>query len=273
MLRKILVLDSTNKCNLWVPATEMCPPEKSWQTSIGFEQNLFNEKINIQIDGYYKKMTNLMDFGYGTFWNNAINWQKKSEKNGKGTSYGLELLINKKKGKLTGWVAYTYSKSTRQFENINSGNEYDYDFDRPHDFKIFGTYKISDNINISANWIFQSSRPINIPVGSMPFLNPSSTLTYDRLSLQTNSGSSFFYKKNDLRLKPYHRLDIAVNFIKEKKRGTRTWSISIYNVYNRQNPYYYYFKYILQPDGSYQRKLFQQSLFPIIPSISYSLKF
>jgi len=258
--------------NLWVPATKLAIPEKAWMLSLGVEEEL-PHNLSLQIDAYYKKTKDLIDFGYGSFWYSAAIWETKSEKQGNGTCYGIELFVKKNTGKIYGWTALTYSRSLRQFANINMGKVYPYDYDRPIDLKIFITYKLRENINLSANWVFQSPRPVNIPVGAIPFLEYTQFVANDSMIVEQAKLSEFFYEKNSLRIKPYHRLDVALTFEKQKKHFTREWTISVYNLYNRQNAYFYYFGLELQPDRTYVQKLYQQSLFPIIPSVSYSLRF
>ncbi len=268
----LMVLNNVNFfSSIWVPATEKCPPEYSNIYSLAFVTSLF-KNFDIEIEFYQKEMSNLIEFAKGSFYSNASDWENKSEKNGVGHSYGLEFFINKKIGRLTGWIGYSYSKTTRQFENINSGKVYPYDFDRPHDFKIFVNYKIKENLDFSVAWYFQSGRPINMPIGyyySYSFYN------FDfenNIPIPYNNYTELFTDKNSFRMKPYHRLDIALNWTKEKKRGFRTLSFGIYNVYNRLNAHYYYFDTITN-NGIKERVLYQYALLPIIPSISYTFKF
>jgi hypothetical protein len=173
--------------------------------------------------------------------------------------------------KIAGWIAYTYSKTTRQFVELNNGNIYPYDFDRPHELKIFLVLKSSKSIDFSFYWIFQSGRPISLPTA---FFN-----TIDRYNIIYNNNDEFtlyatqyFDSKNSYRMRPYHRLDIAINFNKTKKNFTQTFSISIYNAYNQSNPYFYFFDTEYN-NGKIIKKIYQQSLFPIIPSVSYNIKF
>jgi len=250
--------------DLWVPATAIATPEKSTQYSIGFYK-IF-DKYFVSVESYYKKMNNLIAYseGYGHY-GAAQNWQQKIETKGKGTSYGLEILVEKKSGDITGWISYTYANTNRQFENINNGLAYPFKYDRRHTLNIVANYKISEKINISASWVYGSGYPFTMAIGKYPYIDD-----------ERNSFEPEFYDiayiypdKNSFRMRAFHHLDISANFTKKIKRGIRTWSISIYNVYNRQNPFYYY----MDTDQQNNWRLYQQSLFPIIPSISYSLKF
>ncbi|MBN2890342.1 MAG: TonB-dependent receptor [Bacteroidales bacterium] len=253
--------------DLWVPATSIAKPELSTQYSIGFYQILKKDLI-LSIEGYYKTMNNLISFSEGlSYYGAAQNWEQKIETEGIGTSYGLEILAEKKSGKLTGWISYTYANTSRQFENINNGKAYPFKYDRRHSLNIVTNYKINEKISLSASWVYGSGYPFTMAIGKYPYLNE-------------ENNNSFFYRdfyniayiypdRNSFRMRAFHHLDIGANFEKEKKNGVRTWTISVYNVYNRQNPFYYY----MDTDQQGNWHLYQQSMFPIIPSISYSFKF
>ena len=253
---------------LWLPATELAPPELAQQIAFGTEIIIFKH-FNILVDGYYKKISNLLAFEYGTIQDNAINWENNSIKNGIGKSYGVEFIIKVKRKKFSTWLAYTYSKTTRQFDKINQGKEYLYDFDKPHDIETYFSYNISDKIDFSLSWTFQSGRPISLPVSIYETIDGYNNLYNSDFTLQE---TQYFNSKNSFRMRPYHRLDFAISFKKIKNNHINVWSINIYNVYNRQNPYFYFFDTDTE-NGNTVKKLYQQSLFPIIPSISYSFKF
>jgi hypothetical protein len=187
-------------------------------------------------------------------------WEDKVEKDGLGISYGLELLFQKKLGKTTGWIGYTLSKTTRQFENINMGKPYAYRYDRRHDLSIVFNHKLKENVDLSATWVFGTGNAFTMAVG--------------KYNIDDHTEIHIYEGKNTFRMRSYHRLDVGVNFHKQKKRGERTWSLSVYNLYNRENPYYYFF----DTKGNYSggtnvRVVKQRSLFPFIPSVSYSFKF
>ncbi len=260
--------------DIWVPATKQAVPEKSRQFTAGL-QYLY-KKYKFTVEGYYKTLSNLVDFKNGaSFFFIDQTWEDALEKNGKGTIYGIEFLAQKTKGKLTGWIAYTWSKNTRQFENINSGNEYPYNYDRRHDLAIVLNYKKSKRFNVSATWIYGSGMPLTI--GGMRFGAYKNYPGYVKLLgsnkrpvwLPYTFENSYIFNKNNIRMPHYHRLDIAVNFTKQKKRGERTWSIGIYNVYNRKNAYFMYY----QEDHKGINHFYKFTLFPILPSFSYSFKF
>ena len=276
----LLTGSSPNMQNdIWVPVTDAVAPSLSKQYAIGLEKTFRNGMYEISFEGYYKTMNNLITYKDGVaILSSASDWQTQVETNGKGKSYGLEFLLQKTKGSATGWIAYTYSKATRQFENKNYGKPYPFKYDRTHDISIVYLQKIKRNIQFSATWVYGTGNPFTLAVGKykmMPevineLINESNYLNYGQVYNDLNS----------YRMRAYHKLDVGINFIKKVKRGERTWNISIYNLYNRQNPYYYYLDTTVQYDqkgmeipGSAKTVLKQQSYFPIIPSFSYSLKF
>lgn len=248
--------------DLWLPATKIVPPEKSQQYSIGVAQTLKKNSIEFSVEAYYKKMTNLISYKEGaTFTGLLSDWQYNVECHGVGKSYGIEFLFQKKIGRTTGWIGYTLSRTTRQFANLNNGEPFTYKYDRTHDLSIVWIYNLNENVNVSATWVFGTGNAFTLATG-----------TYNIITDDGYEEVHIYDGINTFRMKPYHRLDFGINFHKQKKCGERTWNISIYNVYNRQNPYYYFYKNV-DLYGYTQRKLYQQSLFPIIPSVSYSFKF
>lgn len=276
----LLTGSSPNMQNdIWVPVTDDVAPSLSKQYAIGLEKTFRNGMYEISLEGYYKTMNNLITYkdGVATL-SSASDWQTQVETNGKGKSYGLEFLLQKTKGSATGWIAYTYSKTTRQFENKNNGKPYPFKYDRTHDISIVYLQKIKRNIQFSATWVYGTGNPFTLAVGKykmMPevineLINESNYLIYGQVYNDLNS----------YRMRAYHKLDVGINFNKTVKRGERTWSINIYNLYNRQNPYYYFLDTTYQFDQqgriipeATKTVLKQQSYFPIIPSFSYSLKF
>jgi hypothetical protein len=276
----LLTGSSPNMQNdIWVPVTDDVAPSLSKQYAIGLEKTFRNGMYEISLEGYYKTMNNLITYkdGVATL-SSASDWQTQVETNGKGKSYGLEFLLQKTKGSATGWIAYTYSKTTRQFENKNNGKPYPFKYDRTHDISIVYLQKIMRNIQFSATWVYGTGNPFTLAVGKykmMPevineLINESNYLIYGQVYNDLNS----------YRMRAYHKLDVGINFNKTVKRGERTWSINIYNLYNRQNPYYYFLDTTYQFDQqgriipeATKTVLKQQSYFPIIPSFSYSLKF
>jgi hypothetical protein len=264
MMQFVHLLSNSNvglPTDLWVPATKIIKPQRSYQVATGIAKSLKNNTYELSIEGYYKVMDDIIDYLDGAnFIGGAYNWEKKVAQ-GKGWSYGAEFLLQKKKGKYTGWIGYTLSWTERQFNEINGGVKYPYKYDRRHDISIVNLYKVSNKLDIGATWVYGTGNAISLPLQSyLPAQMP---------GLPMQSDVQYIGSKNNYRMAPYHRLDISVNRHKKKKWGRVTWSVGAYNVYGRQNPYFVYFS-----TNQYGRKQLKQvSLFVFIPTISYSFKF
>lgn len=252
----------------WMPTNENVKPENSIQNTFGVFKTILDNKFELSIEAYHKTLTNLITFLPGeSLIGNLDRWENVIEMNGKGLNYGLEVFLQKQSGKTTGWIGATISKATRIFDNINNGKPYLFKYDRLFDVGIVVNHKLRDHIVLSATWTYGTGYPI--------------TLAKEHYTIDDED--IFVYSdKNSFRMRDYHRLDVSANFNKKTKWGERTWSVSIFNLYNRQNPYYYYYDrklkghvqngYIFKPVYD-DLKLYQRSLFSIFPSISYSFKF
>ena len=176
----------------------------------------------------------------------------------------MELFLQKKKGKTTGWIGYTLSWADRRFDNINFGEWYSYKYDRRHDFSLVISHKFNDKWDVGATWVYGTGNAITFPQGvytGMPQISPwDEQVAVDFVESYGN--------RNSTRLPAYHRLDFGVNKHKKRKKWDSTLSLGAYNVYNRKNPF---FAYLAYEDN--QRVAKQVSLFPIIPSISYRIQF
>jgi outer membrane receptor for ferrienterochelin and colicin len=151
--------------DLWVPATVSIKPETSHQIVLGFLHRL-PEKLGLDltVEAFYKHMDNLIDFKEGlSFFSGKGDWQNKVESGGKGEVFGVEFLIEKKEGKTTGWLAYTLSRNTRQFANINSGLCYPYVYDHTHDISLVVNQHVNDHITLSAIWVYSTGNAITMP--------------------------------------------------------------------------------------------------------------
>ena len=235
--------------DLWLPSTDKIAPQLSRQGAAGLAYN-HNSGVEVSLEGYYKTMDNLIEYKDGaSFFSSATGWEDKVEI-GKGTSYGGELFIQKKKGKFTGLCGYTLSWTNRTFANLNNGQTYPYKYDRRHDFKVAGVYTINKKIEVSAEWIYGTGNAITLPIGS--YMGP------DGEEIRV------YGSRNGYRMPSYQRGDVSIRFTKQFKRWERTWALSVYNVYNRKNPFFIYEDY-----GTFK----QVSLFPLLPSITYQFKF
>ena len=254
--------------DLWVPATKLLAPEISDQISIGFTHDI-NPVYQLKLEGFYKSISNLIDYKSGAnFFTNPADWEDKVETDGIGRVKGIEFLLHKKTGSLSGWLAYSISKNERKFENINSGSFFPYKFDKRNDISLVLLYKINKHISFSSSWVFSSGPPITLSGKKYRILDIDYKYGGDHILENKYETGYDFSNKHNVRMPPFHRLDIGLKYSKEKKRGNAIWSFSVYNVYNRKNPYLLYYK-----TEDNVTNLYKFSLLPIIPSVSYSFYF
>ena len=264
--------------DLWVPVTNKVKPMTSNQIAAGVFYSWENT-VDFSLEGYYKRMTNLLEYKEGTsLFGSTESWESKVCM-GDGWSYGVELLAQKSVGKWTGWVGYTWGKSERLFDRegqvLNQGRVFPAKYDRRHDLSIVITYKPNKNFDCSVTWVYSTGNTATLMTQNIVDPTGSTTITLDEYGnpVVTEEPLSVGYmeSRNNYRLPAYHRMDAGVNFHKQKKHGLRTWSISVYNLYNHQNPYLIYQSSSLGLDDN--KKLMQLSIFPILPSISYMFRF
>ena len=246
--------------DLWVPATDLIRPQRAYQLALGLAKS-WKGQYEVSLEGYYKEMYNLIEYKEGaSFIDVNQDWQTKVAV-GDGTSYGAELLVQKKKGRTTGWLGYTLSWTNRQFEELNFGRRFPYKYDRRHDLGIAVVHEWKENIDLSASWVYGTGNAISLP---------------SAVYRSAESGSFFqenvyyYGERNSYRMRAFHRLDASISFKKEKRWGERTWVLGVYNAYSRRNPFYIYLYEGFDQEASSFR---QVSLFPIIPSFSYRFKF
>lgn len=263
--------------DLWVPATKLIEPMKSHQFALGAFYNL-NDIVDLSLEGYYKTMDNLIEYKDGaSFMGESSGWEEKVVM-GRGWSYGIEFLAQRSFGNTTGWLGYTWSKTERLFDRprqtLNNGKVFPAKYDRTHDLSLTVMHKFSEKFDISGNWVFATGNTATLGLHTNLGPMPPQAGTYGNYMMH----NTYISSRNNYRFNNYHRMDLGVNFHKKKKRGTRTWNISVYNMYNQFNPFMVYESSQGSYDvnsGSYESKsvLKQVTLFPIIPSVSYSFKF
>ena len=254
--------------DLWVPSSSVINPKFSTQYAVGYFKNLQDNVFETSVELYYKNMENLIEYKEGVLPEDNTNTNSDDAFTfGDGTSYGGELLIKKNTGKTTGWIGYTLSKTTRFFDDINNGDPFPAKYDRRHDLSITATYQLTRAWNLSSVFVYSTGNSITLP--SQRYLVDGNVYTeYD--------------SRNGFRMDPYHRLDISATYKpKKKKRFTSSWNFSIYNVYNRKNPYFIYLAMEDNiedqngniEDGNINPKAYQVSIFPILPSITWNFSF
>lgn len=250
--------------DLWVSSTARIAPQRSNQVALGVGKT-YQSSYEFSIEGYYKNMSELIEYKDGaSYLNIEGDWQDKVATNGRGKSYGAEILVQKKTGVTTGWVGYTLSKSTRQFEQLNFGREFSYKYDRRHDISLAVTHQWKTGKTFSAVWVFGTGNAITLPTAIYEGATNSSDTRY-----YNDSKIIYYGDRNSYRMKSYHRLDINFSWSKDKKWGQRKWTVGLYNVYNRLNPFFI----DLGLDNESNQKFIEYSLFPVLPSVSYTFKF
>ncbi len=252
--------------DLWVPATKIARPEQSWQTALGLVYNR-NSMYEFGVESYYKHMTGLIEYQNGaSFMNLDKDWQTKIE-SGMGNSYGAEVFLKKKEGAWTGWLGYTLAWAYRTFENIDHGEKFPFKYDRRHDLETAVMYSWNKRIDFAFTWTYGSGFPTSLPTASYR-ANYGAHYTDD---WHGDSDVEHFPSRNNFRMRAYHRLDVTISFVKQKKWGERKWTLGLYNAYSRKNPFYMGLKQ--DPTGTKPDKVIQYTLFPVLPAVSYSFKF
>lgn len=250
--------------DLWVPATKAIRPQTARQAALGFAHNLRNE-YEISVEAYYKTMNNLIEYKDGANYLSANqDWQTKVE-TGRGNSYGAEFFVQKKIGKINGWIGYTLSWNNRYFANLNEGKTFPYRYDRRHDAKIVISYLPNDRFNVGLTWVYGSGNAVTVPLESYAG-------NFNQLQ-SLHGGSIWLYSsRNGFRMGAYHKLDLSVSYTIARKRLQHLFNFSVYNAYARKNPFYLYVGTYTRNNEGYT-ELLQESLFSIVPSLSYSIQF
>ena len=252
--------------DVWMPSTDLIKPQTVLQYSLGVFKNFHQNMFESYVDLYYKQMYNLPEYREGLGLNMLNLNTDQLYVFGKGWAAGAEFFVKKSRGRFTGFIGYTLAFTRRQFDDLNGGKPFWAKYDRRHDVTISLSYDILPNkLRASALWVFQSGNTMTVPLGYYLYMGSVVTEFSDR---------------NEYRVNPYHRLDISVDWtIKKTSKFETGLNFSIYNVYNRQNPFLVFFETTVTTDDgdltsfSMQNHAYQMSLFPIIPSVMWTFKF
>ncbi|WP_310380072.1 TonB-dependent receptor [Flavobacterium sp.] len=255
---------SPTPLDVWTPSDQFIKPQILDQVALGYFKNFNNENYSLEIESFYKKTKNRIDYidGADLIANEAI---EQIILNGEMRAYGLEVLLRKNTGKLSGWIAYTLSKSEQRTPGrnatetgINEGNWYRSGYDKLHNLSITSTYDYSKKWTFGANFVLQTGQPVTYPIGQYEYQG----ITIPSYGLR--NGSS---------LPTYHHLDVSATYVpkpKPNKSWQGEWVFSIYNLYGRKNAASISFR---QNDTSGANEAIRLSIFGIVPGITYNFKF
>lgn len=267
-----LVSNSTSSLptDVWMPSSNNIKPQIADQVAVGYFRNFLDNMLEFSAEAYYKNMQNVIDYrdGAEVTLNPAVEGELLY---GIGRAYGLELLLKKRRGKFTGWVSYTLSRTERQFDEINDGAWYAARQDRTHDFSIVAMYNFTERLSISGTWVFYTGNAVTFPSGKYEIFGQTVDL---------------YSERNGYRMPEYHRLDLGVTLLNKKfkmvadpitgeevkvaKKFESSWNFSVYNAYGRENAFSIDFR---TNETTGVTEAVQLSLFKIVPSVSYNFKF
>jgi hypothetical protein len=253
---------SISPTDIWKLSDTQVLPQLGDQISLGYYRNFKNNTIEGSVEGYYKNINNLLDFKSGA--QLILNEQIETDiVSGLGKSYGVEVLLKKKTGKLNGWISYTYSRAMIKVdseylsETINQGEFYPASYDKPHSLNVLSNWKFSRRLSLSGNLSYSTGRPITYPIAKYYYIGT------ERLH---------YSERNQYRIPDYFRLDLSLNVEgnhKVKKLNHSSWTFAVYNITGRDNAYSIYF---VSEDGKV--KGYQLSIFAnAIPTITYNFRF
>lgn len=251
---------TTLPTDLWVPSTYLVRPQVSWLYAAGYFRNFANNTYETSLEVYYKDMQNQVEYKEG--YTPSLADPEEEFVFGRGWSYGAELLINKTKGRWTGWVGYTLSWTWRRFPDLNEGLKYPARYDRRHDLSVVGNWELNRKWKMGAVFVYGTGNAVTLPE-RFYVINGVLTQEYSRL--------------NQYRMKAYHRLDFSATYTpvpKKKRKISSQWVFSVYNLYSRLNPYFlYYDQEGSIAEGNLTITGKQVSLFPVLPSVTWNFKF
>ena len=246
----------------WKLSDSYIKPQSGGQASLGYYRNLAGNRLEFSTEVYYRYMNNILDYRSGA----SIILNENIEQdvlNSIGKAYGVELLLKKNTGALKGSLAYTYSRSLLKtsdepsIEKINNGNFYSSNFDQPHHLVLVANYELSKRINASVNGNYSTGRPVTLPISKFEY---------------AGSERVYFSERNAYRIPDYFRIDLSINLEgnhKVNKLAHSSWSLGVYNVLGRSNPYSVYYTPVEGQLKGYQLSIFARP----IPFITYNFKF
>lgn len=252
--------------NTWSPSNYYLKPQYADQVAIGYFRNFRANTYELSVESYYKDIDNVTDFADNAelFFNKDLSTEYRQ---GDSWSYGLELMLQKKEGKLTGFASYTWSKTQRKVPGVNLNKPFLANYDRRHVFNLVGTYDMNEKWSFGANFTYSTGRPITVPAGRYEY---GDVYQVDLIS-----------ERNGYLLPDFHRMDLSATLTPRKNKDRKwksSWVFSLYNVYSRKNAFTIYTRLKQDEDGNTigngkEKEARLISLFPILPSITYNIQF
>ena len=259
---------SPTPVDIYRPAGKYIQPATVNQVALGYFQNFEQNTWESSLEAYYKTFANVVDYRNGAdlIFNESIETELLS---GKGRSYGLEFLLRKNRGDLTGWISYTFSRTENKIDAtdptvaINSGEWYPANYDKRHDLSVVLSYQLSPKWSLSSTFSYQTGRPVTPPEGAFQYENFTVPIYRDR---------------NSLRTPDYHRLDLSASYSPAKdtsKSWYSSWNFGVYNLYARRNPYSVYFEQQESGAGNgFATQAMRLSIFAtVIPFVTWNFNF
>lgn len=263
---------------IWLGSTARVPPQRGSLLAMGIYWSSKKGAYTVELETFYRRMSGLVEFqsiDQSSEVTGPTEWEDLVETGGQGRVKGLELLVRKRSGKLTGWLSYTWSNSSRRFNTINRGDWFPFRFDRRHDISLVLLYPLGKKWTCSATWIYQTGSYLTLPTAKIP----NTYILEDGIFYSGNININ--ERRNNVRLPAYHRLDISVTYAWKGRKRKRDYRLGfdIYNAYNRINPYFIRTESaaVFSNTGEYlgqtEPKTTVVGLFPLIPSVSFSCDF
>ena len=248
----------TTPLDIWTPANRYTRPARVDQVALGYSHHFRQNTVAFSTEVYYKRFQDLMDLRNGAdlLLNETLETQLLR---GPGRAYGLEVMLSKEQGRWTGWLSYTLSRAEQQLDGVNNDAYYPTPYDKPHDVSLVLNYQFTPKWNVSTNFAYTTGRPFTLPSG--------------RFSYEGGVVPDYT-RRNGGRMPNYHRLDVSFNYeppVKPERRWRNTWTLGVYNLYARRNPYAVSFREKAGSPG--QTEAVQLSFFGLIPSVTYNFIF
>ena len=244
--------------DIWFPASPNVKPQVCDQFALGYFRNFYRPELEFSTEAYYKRFSHVTDFRDHAqlFLNQYLEGELRF---GEGVTYGIETMVRKNYGRLTGWLSYTWSRSFRTIPEINDGRRYNAPFDKPHALNLVASYDPGRRLFASLTWVYSTGLPVTFPTGR---------------AFVGNTLVPVYSGRNEYRMPDYHRLDLSLTFrgkIRPERKWHGEWNLSVYNAYNRHNTWS--INFVEDDNDPNLIRAEKTYLFAVIPAITYNFKF